>query len=309
MAKVVTIAESINIMSKTIGPAIKERDPKPVQKMAIEQEEAGADYQDLNLGPARKGGDEMMAWLVKTVNEVSKLPLALDTTNHIAVEAGLKAARDPETCIINSISAQPESLNTRMPMVKKYGCNFVALTLSEEGIPRDVNERGICAAEIYNKALELDVPAERMWIDPIVLPVSVDPGQVASFLEFLPLIPDFAPGAKSTCGLSNISNGSPNALRPYLNRGYQAMHKYLGIYSSIVDAYDAEMIALCNDQIPAVDELTKKMMEGEDVDEASLSTELKVYYRSIKCLKGEVLYSHSWIDDLVGDYDKDWYKK
>ena len=95
MANVITIAESINIMSKTIGPAIKERDPKPIQKMAIEQEEAGADYQDLNLGPARKAGDEMMAWLVKTVEEVSDLPLALDSTNTVAIEAGLKASKNP----------------------------------------------------------------------------------------------------------------------------------------------------------------------------------------------------------------------
>ncbi|MBN2333265.1 MAG: dihydropteroate synthase [Deltaproteobacteria bacterium] len=295
-------------MSKTIGPAIKERDPKPVQKMAIEQEEAGADYQDLNLGPARKAGDEMMAWLVKTVEEVSKLPLALDSTNHQAIIAGLKASRSPQTCIVNSITAQTDSLETRMPIVKEYGCDFVALTLSEEGIPRDVNERGMCAAEIYNKALEYDIPAEKMWIDPIVLPVCVDPGQVASFLEFLPLIPDFAPGAKSTCGLSNISNGTPNELRHFLNRGYQAMHKYLGIYSSIVDAYDAEMIALCHGQIPAVDELTRKLMEGEDVDEKSLGVELQVYYRSIKCCNGDILYSHSWIEDLVDKYNPNWYK-
>jgi len=308
MAKVLCLAESINIMSKTIGPAIKERNAKPVQKMAIEQEKAGADYQDLNLGPARKAGDEMMAWLVKTVEEVSKLPLAMDSTNHDAIIAGLEATKNPEDAIINSITAQPDSLKTRMPIVKKFNCNFVALTLSEEGIPRDVNERGMCAADIYNHALEYDIAVEKMWIDPIVLPISVDPGQVASFLEFLPLIPDFAPGAKSTCGLSNISNGAPNELRPFLNRGYQAMHKYLGIYSSIVDAYDAEMIALCHGEIPAVDELTKKLMEGEDVDEKSLNVELQVYYRSIKCCKGDILYSHSWIEDLVDKYNKNWYR-
>ncbi len=308
MASILTIPESINIMSKTIGPAIKERDPKPIQKMAIEQEEAGGDIQDLNLGPARKAGDEMMAWLVKTVEEVSDLPLALDTTNTVAIEAGLKASKTPERCIINSISAQPQSLEERMPLVKKYDCNFVALTLSEEGIPRDVNERGMCAAEIYAKALEFDLPSEKMFIDPIVLPVCVDPGQVASFLEFLPLIPDFAPGAKSTCGLSNISNGTPTELRHFLNRAYQAMHIYLGIYSSIVDAYDSEMMALCKGKIPQVEELTKTLMEGGDVDPNSLGVELQVYYRSIKCLKGEVLYSHSWIEDLVDKYDPNWYK-
>lgn len=303
-----TIPESINIMSKTIGPAIKERDPKPIQKMAREQQEAGGDVQDLNLGPARKGGDEMMAWLVKTVEEVSDLPLALDSTNTVAIEAGLKTSKTPERCIINSISAQPASLEDRMPLVKKYGCEFVALTLSEEGIPRDVNERGMCAAEIYGKALEYDVPAERMYIDPIVLPICVDPGQVASFQEFLPLIPDFAPGAKSTCGLSNISNGTPTELRHFLNRAYQAMLMNHGIYSSIVDAYDGEMMALCQGKIAPVEDLTKTLMDGGDVDANSLSPELQVYYRSIKCLMGDVLYSHSWIEDLVEKLDKNWYK-
>jgi hypothetical protein len=83
---------------------------------------------------------------------------------------------------------------------------------------------------------------------------------------------------------------------------------YLGIYSSIVDAYDAEMMALCKGRIPQVEELTKTLMEGGDVDPNSLSVELQVYYRSIKCLKGEVLYSHSWIEDLVDKYDHNWYK-
>ncbi|MBN2810021.1 MAG: dihydropteroate synthase [Deltaproteobacteria bacterium] len=308
MASCLTIPESINIMSKTIGPAIKERDPKPIQKMAREQQEAGGNIQDLNLGPARKAGDEMMAWLVKTVEEVSDLPLALDTTNTVAIEAGLKASKTPERCIINSISAQPASLEDRMPLVKKYGCSFVALTLSEEGIPRDVNERGMCAAEIYGKALEYDIPTDRMYIDPIVLPICVDPGQVASFQEFLPLIPDFAPGAKSTCGLSNISNGTPTELRHFLNRAYQAMLINLGIYSSIVDAYDSEMMALCQGKIPQVEELTVNLMNGVDVDANSLRPELQVYYRSIKCLMGDVLYSHSWIEDLVEKLDKNWYK-
>jgi 5-methyltetrahydrofolate corrinoid/iron sulfur protein methyltransferase len=322
--KIVTIAESINIMSKTIGPAIKERNPKPIQQMAEEEIAAGATMLDLNLGPARKAGDEMMEWLVKTVQEVDpkvgdEIPLALDTTNTTAIEAGLKVVRNPETALLNSISAQPESLDERMPLVQKYNCNFVALTLSEEGIPRDVNERGECAGKIYAKALEFGIPESKMWIDPIVLPVSVSLNQVIAFLEFLPMIPDFAPGALSTCGLSNVSNGAPTELRPKLNGPYQAMHMVLGIHSSIVDAYDKDMMALCKGERPNLVDLAGRFMAHE-LDEETFPTishyiesqtdyknqpkinpkelsgiELE-YYKSFLVLTGKVLYSHSWLE-------------
>ncbi len=319
-----TLAESINIMSKTIGPAIKERNPKPIQQMAEEEIEAGATMLDLNLGPARKAGDEMMAWLVKTVQEVDErvgdsIPLALDSTNTAAIEAGLKVVRNPETALLNSISAQPASLEERMPLVAKYNCNFVALTLSDEGIPRDVNERGDCAGAIYGKALELGIPENKMWIDPIVLPVSVSLNQVIAFLEFLPMIPDFAPGALSTCGLSNVSNGTPTELRPKLNGPYQAMHMVLGIHSSIVDAYDKDMMALCKGERNNLVDLAGRFFAHE-IDEETFPTvshyiesqtdyknqpkinpkeldglELE-YYKSFLVLTGKVLYSHSWLE-------------
>ena len=296
--KVIIIGENINIMSKTIGPAIRSRDPKPIQKMAEELTENGCDYLDLNLGPARKAGDEMMEWLVKTVQEVTDLPVWLDTTNADAVRAGLKAYKYKKDIrpVINSISAQKESLETKMPMVKEFDCEFVALTLSEEGIPRDENERGVCASTIYSKALELGISEDRMWIDPIVLPISVDPNQVKAFMNFLPLIPEFAPGAKSTCGLSNISNGTPTHLRPILNRAYMAMLMNLGITSAIVDGYDKEMIKLCKGERPDIVEFVGRVMNGEEFDEKSLDEEKFQYYRSVKVLKGDILYSHSWLE-------------
>ena len=325
--QILAIGENINIMSKTIGPAIKERNPKPVQKMAEDLIEAGCDILDLNLGPARKAGDEMMAWLVKTIQEVDsrvgdEIPLALDTTNTEAVKAGLKVVRNPEVTFINSISAQKESLNSRMPLVKEYNCRFVALTLSEEGIPRDVNERGTCAAEIYNKALELGVPESKMYIDPIVLPVSVDLNQVIAFLEFLPLIPDFAPGASSTCGLSNVSNGTPTELRPKLNGPYQAIHMVLGIETSIVDGYDKAMMDLVKGKKKNLIDLAGRFLAHEideekfpnvsmyieantdyknqpKIDPSKLEGEELEYYKSFLVLTGKVLYSHSWLEMSV----------
>ena len=106
-ATVKGIAESINIMGKRSGEAMKERNPGPIQEMAREEEAAGAAYLDLNIGPARKDGQELMPWVVETVQEVSDLPLVLDTTNIDAMAAGFKAVKNKEGAVLNSISAAP----------------------------------------------------------------------------------------------------------------------------------------------------------------------------------------------------------
>ena len=104
----ILIGESINVMSKTLGPALKDRDAKPIQQMALDELKGGVDYLDLNIGPARRGGDELMEWVVNTVQEVTDKPLSLDTTNMVAMEAGLKACKNKP--LINSISLQPNRL-------------------------------------------------------------------------------------------------------------------------------------------------------------------------------------------------------
>ncbi len=293
--KIYTIAESINIMSKTIGPAMRERVKGPIQKMAEEELAAGANMIDLNLGPARKAGDEMMKWLVETVQEVkSDVRLALDTTNSVAVEAGLKACN--ERALVNSISAQPASMVDRLPLVKKYDADFVALTMSEEGIPRDANERAMALATIMATADELGIDHARYWVDPIVLPVSVDINQVKSYMEFLPMVQDIVPGATNTCGLSNVSNGAPtDELRGILNRAYLLMLYKLGQESAIVDAYDTEMMAICAGERQADADFMGKLMDGEDVT-ASNDKE-KQLFKCFQVLNGNVLYSHSWLED------------
>jgi len=289
-----TIAESINIMSKTIGPAIRNKEKGPIQKMAIEQTEAGANMLDLNLGPARKNGEETMEWLVKTVQEVVKTPLALDTMNASALEAGLKVCKNPS--IINSISAQPESLSIKLPLAQRYGSDFVALTLSDEGIPRDANERAVCIVNIMTAAAELDIPTSKMWVDGIILPISVDLNQVLALQEFMGMLPEIIPDCKSTCGLSNISNGTPDKLRGIINRTFMVMLEKLGMYSAIVDSYDHELMAISKGKQSNIINLVYKMMDGEHVDPKSLSPKELEYYKTVKILTGESLYSHLWLE-------------
>ena len=288
----ILIGENLNIMSQTLGPALRGRDPGPIQEMAREETEAGIDYIDLNIGPARKAGDELMAWAVNTVQEVTDKPLSLDTTNPVAMEAGLKAYKGK--ALINSIS--PERMEEELPMVQKYDADMIGLLWGPDGMPRDANERAVLAVDIVYKANEMGIPNEKIWIDPIATPVSVEINQVKSCVEFMSMLQEIAPGCKSTVGLSNISNGTPDHLRPYLNRTYMIMLMKYGLYSAIVDAFDDELKKIARGEMPEIVSLVNRMMDGEKPDLSSLSQKELEYAKTVRVLTGETLYSHSWLE-------------
>jgi 5-methyltetrahydrofolate corrinoid/iron sulfur protein methyltransferase len=290
---VICVGENINIMSRTIGPAIKERRAEPILEMAKHQEKVGIDYLDLNIGPSRKAGQEVMDWLVKLVQGEVKKPLSLDTTNADAMEAGLKIHQGK--ALINSVSLQPERLEKALPMAKTYNAYVIGLLWGKEGMPRDANERASHAVDFIYRANELGIPTEDIWIDPIVSPVSVEINQVLSCLEFMSMLKDIAPEAKSIVGLSNISNGTPDNLRPVLNRTYLMMLMKYGLYSAIVDAYDKELLTIAKGGMPEIVNLVHRVMDGEEPDLKKLARKEVEYVKSTKVLLGKTLYSHSWL--------------
>ncbi len=290
----ILIAESINVMSQTLGPAMKERNPKPIQEMAKAEVEAGADYLDINIGPARRGGDELMQWMVNTVQEVTDLPLSLDTTNPVAMEAGLKVCK--RKALINSISLQPDRLESELPLVSKYNASMIGLLWGVEGMPRDANERCMHTVDLVYKANEMGIPNEDIWIDPIASPVSVEINQVKACLEFMSMLGEIAPGCKSTVGLSNISNGTPAHLRPYLNRTYLIMLMRYGLHSAIADVFDPELIKIARGEIPEIVDLVHRVMDGYKPDLSSLSQKEMEYVKTVRVLTGESLYSYSWLE-------------
>lgn len=298
----IRIGENLNVMITKIGAAMKERDPKPIQELAIAEARAGVDYVDINLGPARKGGGELMEWVVKTVQEVVDLPLYLDTTNTEAIEAGLKVYQNKKgKAVINSIMARPESMEAKLPLAQKYNAGFVALLWGPSGLPRDASERGVLAAELMQKATEFGIPNEDVWIDPIVTPVTSPQSQVQvpSCVEFMVMFQDFqemAPGLKATCGLSNVSNGAPDHLRPIINQTYMMMLERYGMVSAIIDAFDEELKAFAAGSRPDLRDLVFRTMDGEDVDFTSLTKEQVNYVKTTKVLIGKTLYSHSWLE-------------
>jgi len=276
--------------------AVKERNAKVIQGLAIAQTEAGVHYIDMNMGPARKNPEETAEWLVNTVQEVTDLPLAIDTLNPVAMEAGLRACTKARP-LLNSASGRTDSKEQTLPLAKKYNTDLVLSVLTDKGCPPDVETRMESIMETVAYANELGIPNEDLWIDPILLPVSADQQQVIEALEFMKIVGDVLPGVKSTIGLSNLSNGTPEELRGILNRTYMVMLGRYGQHSVIADALDKELIRLNNGEMPDIVDLIYKVMDGEDVDLSSLSQQARDYAKTVKVLLGETLYSHSWLED------------
>jgi 5-methyltetrahydrofolate corrinoid/iron sulfur protein methyltransferase len=290
----ILVGENINIMSQTLGPAMKERKPELIIKMAQEEDKSGIDYLDMNIGPAKKTGAELMPWLVQTVQQVTDKPLSLDTTNPDALEAGLKLCK--RRALINSVSLQPERLEKCLPLVAKYKAEVIGLLWGVEGMPRDVNERCMLTVDLVYKFNEAGIPNEDIWIDPIATPVSGEINQVKACMEFFQMLPEIAPGCKSIVGLSNVSNGTPTHLRPYLNRTYLVMLERCGLYAAIADALDSELVAIERGHRPNIVSLIHKAMDGEPIDMSSLSAEESKYVKTVRVLNGETLYSHAWLE-------------
>ncbi len=290
------IGENLNIMSVKYGAALKGRDAKPLQELAVEQAKAGMDYIDLNIGPAGKTGEELMTWLVPAIEEVVDTPLALDTSNIKAIEAGLKACKKNRP-LINSIMVRPERMEALLPLAAKYDAEFVGLLWGPEGMPRDENERGALCAELVFKATgEFGINPERIYIDPIQTPVNVQQIQIMSVLEFMKMFEDIAPGCRSTIGLSNVSNGPPDHLRPILNQVMMIILKRHGLYSAIVDCFDPKLHEIAWGKHPNLEAVVYKVEDGQAIDMSSLTDDERSFVKTAKVILGQNLYSDSWLE-------------
>ena len=295
MNKFYRIGENLNVVTTVYGQAMKERNPKPLQEIALKEAEAGVDFIDVNIGPARKGGEELMGWIVKTIQEVvPNTPLALDTSNIAAMEAGLKVHKGK--AIINSIMARPERMDGMMPLVRRYDAFMIGLLWGPEGMPRDEHERGMLTAEILAKAAEYDIQNEDIWFDPIIAPLNIQQSQLMVALEYMKMLQDMAPGALSTCGLSNSSNGVPDEIRPIINRTYVIMLQRYGMASAIVDAFDLDLADVVNGKKPEAVKIVYDIMDGKSVNIPAMSKEMQNYAKTARVIMGQVLFSNSWLE-------------
>jgi len=233
------IGERINGMFKRVGKAIASRDKGPVQKIAVEQIDAGANALDLNVGPVRGNATENMLWLIETVQEVTDVPLCIDTPKAEVMKMAVEACKNP--VIINSSKAVEKQLEEYVELANKKDASLVALTINESGVPKDVDGRVQMGATIVTKAMEGGLEMQRLFIDPVILPVNVAPKQPRYLLEAIRqmrMLTDPAPNF--IIGLSNVSQNCRE--RSLLDRSYIAMAICAGLNAAIMNVLDDELM-------------------------------------------------------------------
>ncbi len=235
----VTIGERIHCIAPVIRKAMDERDPEPILKRAAEQIAAGATYLDVNIGPAEKDGPERMMWAVKLLQEnFNNVPLALDTANMKAIEAGIKVYnRTNGKPIVNSADA-----GSRIGYIDLAAANdAICIALcSADGIAKDNEERMVHCDNMLERGMSLGMDATDLWFDPLFLVVK---GMQDKQMEVLEAIKMFSEkGLKSTGGLSNNSNGAPKEVRPIMDSALVAMCMMQGLTSAIVNPNDRRLM-------------------------------------------------------------------
>jgi 5-methyltetrahydrofolate corrinoid/iron sulfur protein methyltransferase len=301
------IGENIHILSPKVKEAIANRDRKFFQESAVRQVEAGAWALDLNVGPQKKLGHEILPWLVDAVQEVVDVPLSLDTTNLTAIEAACEIIKHQP--FINSTSAEPERLE-RVPLVAaKYNSRLIALTMRSEGIPVSAEARvNIALEELLPRAEEVGMPITDMFIDPLVLTVSGCQQYVPECIEavrILQVAGDPPPGV--VVGLSNVSNAVPNEMRPLINRVYCVMLMGAGLNTCIADPMDGDLrefirvveerdestsfnrlLLNLHDAVAAADELQADQVDFSDPQQVEV-------WKTVQILLNKVIYADSYL--------------
>jgi 5-methyltetrahydrofolate corrinoid/iron sulfur protein methyltransferase len=302
------IGENIHIISPKVKVALRDKDARFFQELAVRQVDAGAKALDLNLGPRKKDWQEVFPWMVETVEAVVDVPLSFDSTNVMGIEAGLQKVTKAQP-IINSTSAEPERLAKVPPLAKKYNARLIALTMGKSGIPVGADERVNIALEtLIPRALEIDFPISDLIIDPLALTVSGCQEYCPELLEAVRTLQyAWDPPPPISIGLSNVSNAVPMANRPLINQVYCAMLMGAGLQMMIADPLDtgmAETIRIIEqrDESTSVGRLYGKIhdrvaaMEEPELEDVDMSDpEQAAVWKTVQVLLNKVIYADSYL--------------
>lgn len=303
------LGENIHIISDKVKEAVKERDAKFFQDLAVRQVDSGAKALDINLGPRKKDGEEIFPWMVEIMEAVVDVPLSFDTTNILGIEAGLKKVTKAQP-IINSTSAEPERLEKVPLLAKKYNTRLIALTMGKSGIPVGADERvNIALESLIPRMMEIDYGIENLIIDPLVLTVSGCQEYCPHLIEAVRTL-EYAwdPPPTISVGLSNVSNAVPRENRPLINRVYCAMLMGVGLQMMIADPFDNDLketvrIIETRDDSTPVGRLYLKIAdriaatEEPELDDVDLSDpEQAAIWKTIQILLNKVIYADGYLD-------------
>ena len=234
------ISEKINGMFKKVGRCIDNRDVDGLQAIVYANVDAGANALDINTGPGRDTAEEDIVWMVKTVQEVTDLPLSIDAPVASVLQAGVEACENE--IIINSIPAEGERMTTLYPIAADHDAMVICLTFSEkEGINLTADRRAELGMLHLATAMEYGIEPDKLLFDPLILPINCaqdQPQEVFKALQMFKMLASPSPG--STVGLSNVSAGMKH--RKLMNRTLLAMLCAHGLTSAIMDPFDEELM-------------------------------------------------------------------
>lgn len=303
------LGENIHIISPKVKEAIANRDGAFFVELARKQVQNGAKALDLNVGPQKKAGPEVVSWLVDVMQEAvgTDFTLSFDTTNLEAIKAGVKKVPRGRA-IINSTSAEAERLEAVPPVAVEYGTKLIGLTMAKEGIPVSAEARVSLALEkLVPRMEEVGLPLERLIIDPLVLTVKGCQEYVPQCVEAVRILKQSGLAVLTNAGLSNVSNQVPPELRPLINRTYMVMLMAVGLDMAIADPLDhdlREFIRIVEDRDTStplgnlIVTLHDRTAAGEEVtpDDVDMKDPKQIaIWKTIQILLNKVIYADAYL--------------
>jgi 5-methyltetrahydrofolate corrinoid/iron sulfur protein methyltransferase len=303
------IGENIHIISPKVKEGIANRDGAFFVDLARKQVQNGAAALDLNVGPQKKAGTEVVPWLVDAVQEAvgNDFTLSLDTTNLEAIKAGLKKIPRGKA-IINSTSAEAERLEAVPLVAVEYGAKLIGLTMAKEGIPVSAEARVSLALEkLTPRCEEVGLPLEHLIVDPLVLTVKGCQEYVPQCVEAVRILKQSGLPLLTNAGLSNVSNQVPPEMRPLINRTYMVMLMAVGLDMAIADPLDkklkefirivedrddstpvGKLVLTLHDRTAAGEEVTPDDVDMKNPDQVAI-------WKTIQILLNKVIYADAYL--------------
>jgi len=233
----IVIGEKINGTRKKVKEAIADRDADFIKELAKRQVDAGADFLDVNAGTAPDREPEDMIWLINLVQEVTEVPVCIDSANSRAIEAGISAVN--KTPMLNSLSGEKDRIEGVLPLACEHQTELIVLAMDDNGIPRTVAERMSIVQNLVSMTREGGLADEKLYIDPLITAAATDitSGNIA--FEAMRTIKNEFPKVHLTGGLSNISFGLP--ARSIVNQAFAVLAIEAGFDSAIMDPEDVNL--------------------------------------------------------------------
>jgi len=237
----IVVGELINSTRKKIKEAMQKRDAEYLRDLAKRQDEAGADFIDVNAGAFVNDELEVLKWALEEVMDETEKPIAIDSPRGSAIKMGIEMHKNGKP-MLNSITKESERWKEVFPVAVEHDCIVLGLCIDDNGIPDDADARVKIAEGIINELVRAGKKIEDIAIDPLTTPLSVNTTYGLTVIETIKGVKKNFPEVKLITGLSNISYGLP--ARKQVNRAFVVGCMFNGLDGALIDPLDKTMMSM-----------------------------------------------------------------